>query len=507
MKNQNEFDVIIIGAGIGGLGAGNFLQAKNPELKTLIIEQNNYPGGYVSGFTRKGVYFDLGAEGILNFEKGPSNQILNELGFTHPVRKIEPIEANYRDNDFLKMYSSPNKLLTEIETKFPHEKENVEKFLKECDEINNEIQDSGFTNPKLTLRKIIKVVFKYPKLRRYGLLKFSHLLNRFLTDENVKNLFKFYCTWLGLKSNEITAPIAANIISDAHKFGVHYPVGGMLSFSENLADHYRKNGGQIKYKSKVEKILISEGVAKGVKLSDGTIFESTWVISNADFHRTIFDYVGEENFRKKYLNDIRKRKSSVSGIMLFLAVEGIDLTHFPPHFNISDDVDFDTIFEHTSKGNFNSDFNFLGVRIPSNIDPKLEVGTKKSIMVLGFAPYNWNDTWKVSTEMKRKSQYKQLKANITKKIITRLEKVIPNLSEQIILSELATPLTFERYNLVSKGAWYGVKYTQIVGNFKSCIKNLLFAGSNIDGAGVGTALSSGLKTGRYLTEQISKKKG
>ena len=139
MRNENEFDVIIIGAGIGGLGAGNFLQAKNPELKTLIIEQNNYPGGYVSGFTRKGIYFDLGAEGMLNFEKSGSNKILNELGFNHPVIQIEPIEANYRNNDFLKMYSSRDKLLIEIETKYPHEKENVVKFLNECDAINNEI--------------------------------------------------------------------------------------------------------------------------------------------------------------------------------------------------------------------------------------------------------------------------------------------------------------------------------------------------------------------------------
>ncbi len=422
MRNENEFDVIIIGAGIGGLGAGNFLQAKNPELKTLIIEQNNYPGGYVSGFIRKGIYFDLGAEGMLNFEKSGSNKILNELGFNHPVIQIEPIEANYRNNDFLKMYSSRDKLLIEIETKYPHEKENVEKFLNECDAINNEIITLGITSPKLSFRKLLEIIFKYPKLRKYGLLKFSHLLDRFLTDENVKNLFKFYCTWLALKSNEITAPIAANIVSEANTFGIHYPVGGMLAFAENLADHYRKNGGQIQYKSKVEKIIISKGAVKGVKLSDGTIVKSTWVISNADLQRTVFDYVGEENFSKPYLKNIKRKDLSITGALLFLTVEKIDLTRYPPHFNISEEIDFDYLIDRLRKGYF--DYEFLGVRIPSNIDPNLEVGNKKSMIILAFTPFDWNNNWKAKDKIERKSEYKQLKKEVTQKIIANVESFI-----------------------------------------------------------------------------------
>ncbi len=504
MRNENEFDVIIIGAGIGGLGAGNFLQAKNPALKTIIIEHNNYPGGYVSGFRRKGVYFDLGAEGMLNFEKSRSNKILNELGFTHPLKSIEPIEANFRDNEFLNMYSSRDKLLTEIETKYPHEKENVINFLNECDAINNEIRDSGFSSSKLTIRELLKVVFKYPKLRRYGLLKFSHLLDRFLTDENVKNLFKFYCTWLFLKSSEVSAPIAANIISEANTFGIDYPVGGMLAFAENLVNHYCKNGGQIKYKSTVDKIVISKGAVKGVKLSDGTILKSTWVISNADLQRTIFNYVGEENFNKQFLNNIKSKEPSVTGAMLFLTVENIDLTQYPPHFNISNEIDFDHLITRVREGYF--DYEFLGVRIPSNIDPNLEVGNKKSMIVLAFTPFDWNDTWKAKDKRERKSEYKQLKKEVTQKIITRVEKAIPNLSKYIISRELSTQLTFERYNLVSKGAWYATRYDQIVGNFKSQIKNLLFAGSNVSGGGVGTALHSGLRTGQYLSEKIAKNK-
>ena len=57
-----NYDVIIIGSGMGGLGAGLELQSSNPELKTVILEQHNIPGGYVNGFKRRGYYFDSGAE-------------------------------------------------------------------------------------------------------------------------------------------------------------------------------------------------------------------------------------------------------------------------------------------------------------------------------------------------------------------------------------------------------------------------------------------------------------
>ena len=63
--SSEKYDVIIIGSGMGGLGAGITLLKSNPNLKVLIIEQHSIPGGYVNGFTRKGYYFDSGAEGII----------------------------------------------------------------------------------------------------------------------------------------------------------------------------------------------------------------------------------------------------------------------------------------------------------------------------------------------------------------------------------------------------------------------------------------------------------
>lgn len=55
---MEKYDFIIIGAGMGGLSATNFLAKYNK--KVLVLEKNNIPGGLVTSFARKGVHFDLG---------------------------------------------------------------------------------------------------------------------------------------------------------------------------------------------------------------------------------------------------------------------------------------------------------------------------------------------------------------------------------------------------------------------------------------------------------------
>ncbi|NHJ84525.1 MAG: hypothetical protein FK734_03635 [Asgard group archaeon] len=496
------YDVIIIGAGMGGLGAGIYLQGKNPKLRTLILEHNNMPGGYVSGFTRKGFYFDLGAEGMLNFENSRNYQTLKEFNFKHKFYRIDPVESTFVDkNNFLNMYASKENLLHEIEKTYPHEKENVERFLGICKKIDNDIKKGGFTSSKLSFKQILKVVFKYPNLLKFGMMKFSNFMDKYLTEPAVKNMFGFYCMWPGVRSDELKAPVAASIISDILAGGLHYPKGGMLDFALKLTDLYLINGGKIQYQSTVKKIIVENGIAKGVQLENGEIIKANWLISNGDLVRTIKDYVGEEYFPDKYIAKINTIGHSLTGIALFLGVENIDLSSLPPHFHIRDHSDFNEMISKVREGDF--DLNTIAVRIPGNIDSSIENNGKKTIIVLSFAPYEWNKNWSAENGRERNGEYKALKEEIYNKIIQKLERVIPEISKHIILKELSTPLTYERYNLVSKGAWYGPRFGQRLPNLQTPIPNLLFAGSNVKGAGVGGSFRSGLETAKYLLEKLN----
>ena len=92
---RNNYDVVIIGAGIGGLVCGCYLSRSG--LKTLIVEKNVLVGGYCTSFEKSGFVFDSCAGGIecsLRFDghrvsyRTDIRAILgrdlgNDLGFEH----------------------------------------------------------------------------------------------------------------------------------------------------------------------------------------------------------------------------------------------------------------------------------------------------------------------------------------------------------------------------------------------------------------------------------------
>ncbi|MCK4636702.1 MAG: NAD(P)/FAD-dependent oxidoreductase [Methanomicrobia archaeon] len=475
-----KYDVIIIGAGIGGLSAGIYLQCKNPELKTIILEQHSIPGGYVSGFKRKGFYFDAGAEGIMGMEEsGSIRKSLMDLGFDHEFIRIDPLDVYYHDDKIFALYNSYEKLIEEVEKNYPDQKEGFQSFLEAC-------------------KTIVKKTKEGKKLPEYTEMSMIKFLDKYGLNDSIKDCFNLFCFWYGATPDELSAYYLAHIIDGVVQGGVFYPKEGMQAFSDKMADFYAAHGGTISYNTKVQKIIVEEGKVKGVILDNGTILNANWVISNADLKRTVFDCVGKEHFSKDYWEAIQRLKQSTTGIILFLGVD-MDLSKYPSHFQIGQGLD---VVERVRNNEFQ--LNKLAVRIPANIDPSLKNKEGYSIVAFIFAPYNWKNYWQAGPNKERTSEYKQYKEEIANKMIALIETVIPGLSKHVVVKELGTPLTFERYTLTTEGAWFGPFTFQKLPNFKTPIGNLFLAGSNVSGSGVPPAIRSGLNTAKYVLEKMDR---
>ena len=68
MNIKEEYDVIVIGAGVGGLTCGALLAKEG--LSVLVAEQHSKPGGYCTSFRRKGFTFDAGCDFLMGAERG-----------------------------------------------------------------------------------------------------------------------------------------------------------------------------------------------------------------------------------------------------------------------------------------------------------------------------------------------------------------------------------------------------------------------------------------------------
>ena len=495
---DTKYDVIIIGAGIGGLHAGICLQGNNPNINSLILEKNDYPGGYVSGFSNNGFYFDSAAESIMEYNVSPERRALHKLGFSHPLHKVDPIESYYNDNKIVNMFTDEEKFFEEVRKYHPDQIDGLKGLFETCDKIKGEIIACDLYENELSISKILKVIFKYPTLRKYAIKNFEQLLREYISEE-VMDFFSIFNLWFGLEFKDITAPIGAVLISSSFREGIYYPEGGMDAFARSLVKFYQSKGGTLQYNQKVKRILVKRRKAYGVELEDGTILEARYIISNGDLHKTVQEYVGSKHLSRRYLRTIKNIRKSITGFMLYLGVENLDLSPYPPHFIIGDST---KILQEVRNDKISLDN--IGIRIGSNVDPGIKKGSKDSVQIIGFADYNWKNNWENYDNEKRTKEYRTLKKEIIELLIKRTESVIPNLSQHVKLKRLATPLTFERFNLSSDGAFYGPEYNQKLPSFKTPIKNLYFAGSNVGGSGVSSAMKSGLKTGKFLLKKIER---
>lgn len=496
---SEEYDVVIIGAGLGGLTCGAYL-SKNG-LRSLIIDKNPFLGGYCSVFRRGDFTFHAGPEGIVGLgEEGFLTHKLRELEVEKDIEfsRISPLDRTYFCGMDIVTSTNLQEHVKSLQEHFPDEKNSIPKYFDTMAKIAEEATRLG-SKPPQGLLGIIKLALRHPTTAKYGRETFRSSLNKFFKDQRLKFLLGVYpSTWLGLPPSELMVPWAAAIVTGAYTEGLFYPKGGMQELSGVIADKFKKNGGKLELNIAVSKILMKENQAVGVRLEDGVTLKSKYVVSNADFKQTYLKLVGEQRLERDFVKYVHQLKQSVSGFAVYLAVDA-DLRKYNCQINYlgeNEKADWDDLHRTLRKGQLNLEG--VGIRIPSNLEHSYAPAGKSSVILLSLAPYNYKNNWKTGPERVRTKHYKSLKKEVARKMINKAEKVIPELSQNIILRDAATPLTFQRCTWSTEGAWFGPRIDQKMPEHITPIKHLYLAGANTCGPGVPITIMSGVDTAKEI---------
>ncbi|MFH0924435.1 MAG: FAD-dependent oxidoreductase [bacterium] len=301
---KNQYDVIIIGAGIGGLISGCYLVKY--ELKVLIVEQQKYPGGYCASFERNGYKFDVGVHYLGGVKTGFLNKILKELEIENTIKFIQhdPTEEIITPSHKLFIRTIPENTIEEFKKLFPNEKDHIEKFFKFIMKTS--------------------IISSYRKL--FG-MTFKDLLDNYFIDDNIKFIFSIL-TFInkGLQASEIAA-ISAIVLFQQHILDPgYYPSGGMQEFPNALTRYFNKLGGDILFSSKVTKILTYGNKIKGVCINNEDIIDAKIVISNVDARKTFKEFL---NIKLKETKKVNKLESSASAFVLYLEMDKENIQKSP----------------------------------------------------------------------------------------------------------------------------------------------------------------------------------
>ncbi len=482
-----DYDIIVIGSGVGGLTAASRLAVLG--YKVGVFEQHFIAGGYATNFKRKGYNFDVSLHGTGGLENGGGlHRILSACNVINRITplKNETAYSIYYKNELIEI---PNNIKDYIEfliKRFDTEKENINKLIKDLYRFKN-----GFE--KLILQKDSHIINKlHPDVLLF--INWSskttyEVLKKYTSNEELIQIFTGLWTYYGLPPKELSSIYYFIPWISYHIHGKYYIKGGAQRLSDSFIEVIKENNGEIHLRSNVEKILYENDKVIGIRLENGKEFKSKWVISNASPIKT-YEMLPKNTLKSKEIEKIKNDKIGCTLSQLYI---GLDVN--PKELNIPDDEVFffaGNSHEDDYKMALENKYEKCGFLLTNynSMDESLNENTKGVLTMTYIDNYNY---WSSDRDT-----YRSQKKEVIDKMISRLEEYYKGISKHIVVAELGTPRTMERYTKNPKGAVYG--YEQSVkqaGRYRikkeTSISNLSLVGAWTNpGGGYEGAISGGM---------------
>jgi all-trans-retinol 13,14-reductase len=501
---MENWDTVIIGSGVGGLAAAICLARAGQ--KVLVLEQHYVPGGWSHSFTINGQRFSPGVHYVGLIEEGhTTNDLYRGLGIANDMVFFRMNTKGYEhcliNGENFDLPAGLENLKSALSERFPKEEKNIREYLTLVENVSRELQ----LMPKLKgWWQKITVPFRTKNFGKFALFSLKRVVDWHVKDDMLKAVLNIQCGDHGLPAYRACFPVHCSVMS--HYFeGGFYPMGGGGGIIKAMTNGVKRNGGEIRVKQNVSKILVENKKAVGVQLADGTQIKAKIIVSNADPSITYLDLIGKENLSKSLLKKLDKTRYSVTSLILFLTLE---IDNLPPAIDSGNiwmmkNEDGDQNFKDLMQDDIAGDDCFPAVFISCTTlkDPVSYNGKYHNFEIVTYVDYNnlpdfGNGDYHSET-------YKTFKEKVTEKFMNNIEKVIPNVKEHIVQAELGTPKTNEFYINSTKGNVYGTEKTlNQVGPFsfknKTEIENLYMCGASTLSHGVGGATHSGVNAASII---------
>ncbi len=504
------YDVIVVGAGAGGLAAGATLTQAG--VKTLILEQHDKPGGYMTAFEREGYRFEVSLHMMDGLDDGGwTRELFSRLGILDKVKpiKYDPLYRVVYPGITLDVPARLDEYLSRLKETFPAEKDNIERFFNDLIAVADDIKDLQSLLVRSPLLKAVRLPLVPVVNRDFWKNRNAsagEIADRYIADPRAKAVVLQLACFLGLPPSRASGIFFAAMWESYHRSGAYQFTGGSQSVSDALAEVITAHGGEIRYKTLVKRILVEHGRAVGVETASGEKIYAQYVISNADGYKTFFNLVGEEHLDPKFAAWVKGLEPGTSLTQVYL---GVDLDMKSIGMGTVTEIFYNPSFDveqfPLKAQQMEIEALPLAVVVYSNIDPTCAPAGKAVVNIATQTPYEWKDNWFRDASYEA---YQELKEEVARRMIAATEKVIPGLQKAIEVQEVGSPHTMERYTLNYKGAFMGWAPTPDQTGLhrmkpKTPIERLWLAGAwTFPGGGQSACLYSGHTTAKEILKRI-----
>ena len=488
--SQNTSDVLIVGAGPGGLTAAMMLAKAG--VSVTIIEKSDGVGGRTRVFEKDGFKFDNGP----TFFHYPeiSEEVFKSLGRdVHEELNLIQLDPNYRlvfgEGGSLNVTSDLDSMTEQIRELCGDK--NADGFKTYMDDNRKKLKFSrnclnapwsGFTD--LISRRALRVSRVLRPWRSV-----SSDLSTIFPDKRMQVAMSFQTKYLGM--SPFQAPSLFTILAYLeYEYGVFHAKGGLGTITERMGQIAQEMGVNILLNEAVEEFLFEGKTVVGVKTSKGTYHADRFVM-NVDFATGMKDLIPDK-LRKRWSNKKLDKKSySCSTYMLYL---GIDKLYDLPHHQIYAAKDYEENLREISNNEVSWGDPSVYVQNACITDPSMAPEGHSTIYVLvpvsnQCSEINWDEI---------KHEYRDV-------ILKQMEHLgYEGLKDHIVSETIVTPDDWASRDIF-KGAVFNLAHglDQMLwrrpqNRFEELERLYLVGGGTHPGSGLPTIIESGRITAKLI---------
>ncbi len=442
MKNGNDADIIIIGAGLGGLICANILSREG--FRVLVLEKNPVIGGNLQIFKRNGVVFDTGIHyaGSLDFGQN-LYKIFNYLGIIDKIR-IKKLDVNGFDKILLgdKQYDLPmgfDRFYDKMCTYFPHEKNGIKSYL-DLMQKQSKIIDVFNLDPNTSQNAALNFDF----LQKNA---WEHICLNVKDPDLRQVLASFNSLHAGAPENTflyIHALISAHFIRSAYRF-----VNGSAHVADAIKTGIEEHGGEVRVKSAVKKLLFRGKQAVGVELENGEKLFSGKVISNVHPYSTM-QMVPDEMVRKSYKSRLMNLRNTISVFTVYVVFKQNAMKYLNSNYYYykSGNVWAASIYDKVKWPDGYGMFPLAG-----SMEPKY----MKGMSIINYMRYEEVAKWENTKVGRRGDDYRAFKEEKAQQLLDVVGERFPGFKNKVEKYYTSSPLTWRDYTGARHGSMYGIQ--------------------------------------------------
>ncbi|MFK7920135.1 MAG: phytoene desaturase family protein [Ilumatobacter sp.] len=355
--------VVVIGSGVGGLAAAIRMRAAGHDV--TVLERNDVTGGKLATYERDGYTFDVGPSLITLphvFDEvfqlaGTSLDEQVEL-----VRLDPQFRYSWRDGSTLEVPDDADATATAFDAFSPGAGTEWREFNDNGRTIWDISERTFFAGPMSGPMSLLRRMDSPKDLLKIDAMRTlrSAARNTF-GDERLQQWACRYATYSGSSPDRAPATLAC-IPHIESRFGCWYPMGGLSALRDALQRTALDIGVDIRVRAEVEEILSSPTRVTGVRVADGSFFDASIVIANADARHLYSDLLPDPTA----LRQVTRAPRSTSGFVMCIGARGT--TPGVRHHNVWFSGDGRQEFRQIDRGRLASDPTIYGC-VSSVTDP------------------------------------------------------------------------------------------------------------------------------------------